>query len=176
MGCDIHIFIEVKRNGKWLKFEDDHFTLDDYDKKEYKKDKGGTPFDWRSYSMFGFLADIRNYSNCIPLSKPKGLPNDSEYLNEDGYYSGSGWGMNNTSKKEDLERDYDYHSFSYLTLRELSEFDYEKTFLDERPQTDTYGKIITYREHLGGMFFVHLEELKTLGEPDDIRIVFWFDN
>ena len=176
MGADIHLFVEIKTNGKWLKFEGDHFTLDEYEKKEYKKDKGYTPFDWRSYSMFGFLAGVRNYSNCIPLSEPKGLPNDSEYLNKGGYNYGSGWGQDNMKVKDELEHDADYHSHSYLTLRELSEFNYEKTFLDERPQTDTYGKVITYREHLNEMFFVHLEELKTLGEPDDVRIVFYFDN
>ena len=38
------------------------------------------------------------------------------------------------------------------------------------------GTVITYRENLGEMFFTHLEELKALGEPEDVRIVFWFDN
>ena len=38
------------------------------------------------------------------------------------------------------------------------------------------GKVLTYRENLEGWFFKHLEELKALGEPENVRIVFWFDN
>jgi hypothetical protein len=33
-----------------------------------------------------------------------------------------------------------------------------------------------YREFLGENFFKHLEILKTFGAPDEVRIVFAFDN
>ena len=38
------------------------------------------------------------------------------------------------------------------------------------------GKFLTYRENLGEWFFKHLNELKELGDPENVRIVFWFDN
>ncbi len=187
MGCDIHSFAEKrnKKTGKW-EVVTDHFTLDSYDQEYYKKEKGDHPFDWRSYSVFAFLAGVRNYDHCEPLSKPKGLPYDSEYLNTI---------VCNETIKQSIESDGDYHSLSYLTLKELIEFDYDKTFWNRRIYRTTYrpdgtvsgvdgasvaeegeGKMITYRENLGEFFFIHLEELKQLGEPEDVRVVFWFDN
>lgn len=170
MGCDIHSFAEVKRGGKWEKVSD-HFTLDDYDKKYYKKEKGDHPFHWRSYSTFAFLAGVRNYDYC----EPKGLPDD---LSEDVRLEYESW-------------EYDApHSASYLTAKELLDFDYDKKFWNRciTKQTsancwngaalaeDGEGEIITYRDNLGEWFFKHLEELKKLGEPENVRIVFWFDS
>lgn len=172
MGCDIHSFAEVKRNNNWEKVGD-AFSLSDYDKKLYKKDKGESPFDWRSYSMFAFLAGVRNYDRCEPLSKPKGLPYD---ISDD--------------VKEEYGEGWDCHSASFLTAKELLEFDYDKTFWNRRVSKQTSptswngaalaeegeGEIVTYRENLGEDFFTHLNELKELGKPKDVRIVFWFDN
>lgn len=187
MGCDIHSFAE-KRNKKTNKWElvTNHFTIDSFDQEYYNKEKGDCPFDWRSYSMFAFLAGVRNYDHCEPLSEPKGLPNDSEYLNTIDY---------GETKKQSIESDVNYHSLSYLTLKELIDFDYDKILWNRRIYRETYwpdgtvsggngaslaeegeGKMITYRENLGEWFFIHLEELKQLGEPEDVRIVFWFDN
>ncbi len=203
MGCDIQIFAEAKNKetGKWEKVED-QFSLDEYDKKRLGKDKGDSPFDNRNYSVFAFLADVRNYDCCEPLSQPKGLPDDSEYLNspspyEDGYNFFSGKpipeGEWQTIRK-DIEED-DYHSRSHLYLKELLDFDYDKTFWNRRITRITYredgsvagsngaclaeegeGEIVSYRKNLGDWFFVHLEELKQIGEPENVRIVFWFDN
>jgi len=173
MGCDIHSFAEVRRNNKW-EIVKEHFSLDEFNRKYYNKEKGDNPFDWRSYSMFGFLAGVRNYSCCEPISESKGIPEDvCEEI------------------KEEYERwDSDAHSASYLTLRELIEFDYNQILWDRRITREESpncfngaalanegeGKMITYREHLGESFFKHLEELNQLGELDDVRIVFWFDN
>ena len=176
MECDIHSFAERKINNKWEKVGD-HFSLSDWEKKYYKKEKGESPFDWRSYSMFAFLAGVRNYDHCEPISKPKGLPKDiSEEVKEE---YGEGW---------------DFHSASHLTLTELLDFDYDKVFWNRRVTRTVVnenggvfsngaciaeegeGSNVTYRENLGDFFFVHLNELKELGSPEDVRIVFWFDN
>ena len=171
MGCDIHSFVETKIDGKWQRFEKEVFkdSYSDNRLTEY-------PFDWRSYSMFGFLADVRNYSHCKPISAPKGLPDDSEYLNtplkepENYSYYGYDNGTAYTIKGK-IECDADYHSLSWLTFKELLDFDYEKTFWDRRVSKTTHypnggtftngaalaekgeGKTITYREHLGEGFF-----------------------
>lgn len=193
MGCDIHIWVETKKSGKWNKFRDEHFTMDEYDQKYYKKEKGHKPFNWRSYSMFAFFAGVRNYDHCEPLSEPRGFPDDSEHLNEwveDGY---SFSGDNLVQRKKMLEDNYDWHSKSYLTLKELWEFDYDKTFWNRRVTKQTgpnswtgaglaeegEGEIISYRDNLGESYFTHLNELKELSESpdlDDVRIVFFFDN
>ena len=193
MGCDIHSFAEKrnKKTGKW-EVVTDHFTLDAFGQEYYNKEKGDDPFDWRSYSMFAFLAGVRNYDHCEPLSEPKGLPDDSEYLNA---LEEPDWMGYTETKKQSIESDSNYHSLSYLTLKELLDFDYDKTFWNRRIYRETYrpdgtvsggngaslaeegeGRIVTYRENLGEFFFIHLEELKQLGEPENVRVVFWFDN
>jgi hypothetical protein len=120
------------------------------------------------------LAGVRNYDRCEPLSEPRDLPED----------------VSKEIKKEYEEWGYDAHSASYLTIKELICFDYDKKFWNRRvskqigPNSWTgtglaeegEGEIISYRENLGEGFFDRLEALKSLGEPDDVRIVFWFDN
>ncbi len=186
MSCDIHSFAEVKNksNGSWEMvdtdmfslYDSDKFYLDAYDKESTKKEKNKHPFYWQDYSMFGFLAGVTNYDCCEPLSKPKGVPND---VSNEIHYE---W----CEDKSVIP----VHSTSFLTLRELIEFDYEKTFWNRRIERqisptdfdcaataeEGEGKIISYKENLGEMFFIHLEELKKLGDLDDVRIVFWFDN
>ena len=56
--------------------------------------------------------------------------------------------------------DRDYHSESWLTVGELLAVDY--TLED--------------KQTLGPCYFDDLATLKQLGEPDDVRIVFAFDN
>lgn len=162
MGCDIHIFYEIRKNDKWVKYEEKIF-------KSYDNTYTSSPFDWRSYNMFAFLANVRNRIDIEPLSLPKGLPDDSEYLNSeytDDIYS---------SKKETLKdyyfNDWDYHSHSFFTVKELLEFDYDKDFSNKR-----YDDEDSYRKILPNGFFDDLEILKSLGEPENVRIIFWFDN
>lgn len=168
MGCDIHSFAEKKVNDKWERIEEKIFH-EDFE-----------PFGWRSYSMFGFLADVRNYSNVKPISKLKGLPEDSEYLN-----SSSEWGYKDI--KADIYNNGNYHSFSYITLEELLSVDYNFTFNDVRgtsEETCIYdpllipieGETTTLKKFLGTSFFEDLEILKTLEDPDKVRIIFYFDN
>ncbi len=35
------------------------------------------PFDWRSYGMYGFLADVRNWSVVPPIAAQRGFPSDA---------------------------------------------------------------------------------------------------
>lgn len=168
MGCDIHSFAERKLNGKWLKVEEGFIELSEDHKRIYKKEKGNEPFDWRSYSMFAFLANVRNFDCCEPISEPKGWPEDSVFL-DSMYERNDIYEDEPMTNKQDIESYA--HSWSYLTLKELLDFDYDKTFWDKREE-----EITSYREKLGREFFKQLEELKQLGEPEDVRVVFWFDS
>jgi hypothetical protein len=69
--------------------------------------------------MFGWLADIRNYSMVEPIAARRGLPAD---LSEE------------MSVVESLTRDVSGHS--WLSLSELLNFDYEATFEDRRSPDD----------------------------------------
>lgn len=188
MGCDIHSFAEVKRKNKWEKVTDEIFP-------DYGDKKTDEPFSWRSYSMFAFLAGVRNYDHCTPLSEPKGLPKDSEFLNTplESQEMRSYWTeepVKIETNFDDINNDWNYHSKSHLTLKELTDFDYETKFWNRRVTKQTApncfngaslaeegeGETVSYRENLGQGFFDVIETLKELGKPEDVRIVFWFDN
>lgn len=148
MGCDIHVQAEKRVNGKWTAID-------------------CSIFDWRSYGMFGFLANVRNYSDVPPISEPRGLPEDVDCSNEDDWLGD--------------------HSFSWLSTEELLNFDYYQEIEDRRyteqvgPNTwngaataePGNGIKTTYREFLGKHFFDDLQKLKEIGAE---RIVFGFDN
>lgn len=177
MGCDIHSFVEVKKDGKWIKDDAEQFPC--------YKSLDSEPFGTRCYSMFGFLADVRNYSNCPVIHKPKGLPIDSDYLNE---YVNPDDDKYCRPLRDELY-DCGYHSHSYLSVAELLAFDYDQKFEDLRCEETIgnvtncaaiakpgNGEITTVREFLkSSYFFEHLEILKTLGHPDNVRVVFYFN-
>lgn len=167
MGCDIHAFAEVKRDGKW-ESSGAVFPLDDLGQRWEKRSHTESPFDWRSYGMFGFLADVRNYSRVPCIQKPiDELPKDASSFVVEAYGDGG------------------YHSLNVLTAKQLLAYDYDALFEDRRCVRDRNGaalaaegegEMVTMRDFLGGHFFRDLEILKSLGEPDEVRVIFWFDN
>jgi hypothetical protein len=171
MGCDIHTAVEVRRDGEWH-WDGRAVFPSAYDEGKFVRE----PFDWRNYGMFGFLANVRNYSRVPPISEDRGLPADlsPELSDQDG---------------ADVTWLGD-HSFSWLSLAELQAFDYDQSFEDRRCTVQTgprswdgaglakegEGEATTFREFLGESFFKHLEILKTFGAADDVRVVFGFDS
>ena len=174
MGCDIHSYCEVREDGKW-KPSGAVFPLDKFGQEWEKRSHTEHPFDWRSYGMFGFLADVRNYSHVPCIQEPVyEMPEDaSEFV------------------KEEFGDGDDYHSLNVLIVRQLIEFNYNQTFWDRRVTKQVSpncwngaaladvgeGEHLTIREFLGERFFADLEIMKSLAaNPDDARIIFWFDN
>jgi len=183
VGCSIHSYAEVKhlQSGKWELVVEEIFPLDDHQKEWHKKNYTNHPFNWRSYKLFAFLADVRNSSCCLPIAPCRGLPEDwwvdeSDIEQDCCFYSDP-----NQEVRNILE---ECHSHSWLLLRELLDFDYEQKFcnrdthliIENGNQTWSEEKSMTYREHLGERFFEVLEILRSLGNPDYIRLVFWFDS
>lgn len=150
MGCDIHSRAERCINGKWEVIPNLH------------------PFDCRSYGVFGFLADVRNYSAVPPISDARGLPGDHAPEDQDNGWLGE-------------------HSQSWLSIEELLAFNYDAEIEDRRvsrqlgPNLWTGaatadpggGEMTTFRSFLGDWFFEELEKLKAAGAE---RIVFGFDS
>lgn len=211
MGCDIHLFAEERvddlekteyKNGElikglykpfWMKigkvFKNLYFnTLQPIG--DWNQITTDEPWQGRNYSLFAFLADVRNNHELKPLSQPRGLPKD----------------VSDDVKKESDEWGVDGHSHSYFTLQELLDVDWDFTVIPQsgfvdpknyklfkktgRPNewcqgtlSKDYKKIkwnVSLREFLEG-FIESLYELKEWGrinkkEPKDIRLVFWFDN
>jgi hypothetical protein len=153
MGCDIHTHAERKVDGKYEAIKDLH------------------PFDWRSYAMFGWFADVRNYSDVPPLSDERGLPDD---VSDSVRTEHMGWGG-------------DAHTASWMSVEELTAFNYDQPVEDRRVMVQLAenvvsgagtsdhggGEMTTYREFLGPAFFRDLDALVSAGAD---RIVFWFDN
>lgn len=158
MGCDIHSYVEQQNStGQWQHVSGDW------------PDDG--PFGWRSYGLFGFLADVRNSSCVPPLAAQRGLPVDLS--------------MEVILKRHEDDVIMWTHSTSWLTVDELLAFDYDATFEDRRVTVGSDGaataqpgdgKTVAYREFLGESFFRDLDELRKLNEQGSTRIVFWFDN
>lgn len=178
MGCDIHPILEVRHSdGKWHKVESyDIPGFNFYEDWDTEKQYSNFPLNWRSYGMFGFLADVRNYSQVPPLSEPRGLPSNSVWLDQVTEET-KGCSVEESNRQYVLEGGC--HSHSWLTLQELLDFNYDRMFEDRRvtKQADPgEGNMITFREFLGPTFFEHLEAMKTYGTPEDVRLVFWFDS
>jgi hypothetical protein len=169
MGCDIHAYTEWQGgDGKWHKVGD-AFPLDDFDKEWSGKDFGDSPFNWRSYGLFGFLAGVRNYSRAPVIAEPRGLPTDMSVEIR------AIW---------DEDWDLDGHTPSWLSRAELLAFDYDQTFEDRRVTRGNNGAALadvgegeqtTFREFLGAGYFRDLEVLRQVEAPE-VRIVFWFDS
>jgi len=135
MGCDIHMWAEVKKtypNPKvkpaWRTvgrvFKDDYYSKNntptlDIDGYEWNKKFTEEPYGGRNYNLFGFLANVRNGfgfagvdtgNEIKPISLPKGLPKDvSDYIKKQS----DDWGV-------------DGHSHSWLTIEELEKADWDK--------------------------------------------------
>ena len=159
MGCDIHTYVEVKKDGVWTSYE----FVDGF-------------LDCRSYGLFGFLADVRNYS-FVPTIKPPThkWPDD----------------IGDEAKKDKEIWDCDAHSFTWFTARELLYYDYSKEFEDRRCMRQTASGVwngasdagvgngikTTLREFLGEWYFNEIDKLAHLPySPDDVRVLIFFDN
>ena len=185
MGCDIHTFVEVRKGDRWeptgpIFPTSPIFPLDitvrkasEFGKEWEKRDFTEHPFDRRAYGMFGFLANVRNYSHVPTIAEPKHSfpPDVSDVIK-------TMWDCDNG------------HTLTWLTLRQLSEFDYDQVFWDRRVSKQTgpnswtgaglaedgEGEHLTIRDFLGTDFFRDITIMSTLGSLDDVRVVFWFDN
>lgn len=127
-------------------------------------------FDSRSYGTFAFLAGVRNYSDVTPIAERRGFPVNASQAVKTAY---EGWGT-------------DAHSPSWLSVSELTSFDYDQPMEDRRVTRRTAwgfdggctsepggGRMTTYREFLGEWFFKDIKKLQDAGAE---RVVFWFDN
>jgi len=220
MGCDIHMIAEVRdESGKWVKigkaFKNPWYDpnrenkIDPEDGYEWNPEFTDKPYDYRNYDLFSILADVRNGygfagvvtgEGFIPISDPKGIPDDAseeakQFMNS---YGGDG------------------HSHSFFTVAELLAYDwdqkstkqgvvgigqYEKLkgtgdvpenwcgmvsgpkILVSKPDEITpetthvvYKWEIKYSDHCKNFLSETIPTLDKLGKPEDVRILFFFDN
>lgn len=87
MGCDIHTIVEIKKENTWIGVEE-----------------CPSEFCERNYSLFAFLAGVRNSFNTKGF-EAKGFPED----------------MSEKARALEQEWGSDLHSKSFLNLKELEE-------------------------------------------------------
>ena len=108
------------------------------------------PYSNRNYRLFGALSGVRDGSMELIADMDRGLPDD---VSDELCNIFDEWGM-------------DAHSANYLYLDEILESSYYK-MSDE--DLDDLG--------VGTFFFRDVvDALLDVGEPKNVRLVFWFDN
>lgn len=156
MGADIHVFIEQKTISKnepliaeWISI--DEWVYDPYFEETCVKN----PY-WsdRNYLLFAILADLRNVYSIHPISLPRGLPDDISV---------------EVKTRSDIEGD-DAHTRSWLTLKELLEYDWKQPFWDDNNVCYPLEEMV--------IAFVNefIPRLIKIDEPENVRLVFWLDN
>lgn len=183
MGTDIHLIVEQKKNGKWERIDPpasyprNPWVLNQIEELKNKlteqdlSDPDGMYVyycekrdrDWyshRNYRVFSILADVRNGSGFagvktgekfVPISEPKGFPLDCSCYNGDEI------------PKDDREPfNFGYHDFSWLTVKELTEYNWEQT-------VNNCGAI-SWEE------FVQRQETGFNGEPNSWSGGIWSDD
>lgn len=157
MGCDIHVYLEGKlASGRWALLD---MPLDEgscitgiSDDETHVFRYGGERH--QSYPTFAALADVRNDFNITPISEPRGIPEDSSLFLKDGEFPKCYW----------LDyRDSERHSHSWLTVREILAYDWGKV---QQPWMSGEPPFLRWVR----------DKVAPLGDPDELRVVFWFDN
>lgn len=185
MGADIHLYVERKstrvRREEFLNeiFEADIPVQKEWESADkWKKNKYYDPnkpngeieyevdyddlfYRGRNYYLFAVLADVRNGWDIKPIDEPRGIPTD---LSERVQTIIDAWKG-------------DGHSHSYFTLKELLDVDWEKYhYIEEEEDGPPYiinKKKVNYLSD----FMETIDKLKKLdSDPNNIRIVFFFDN
>lgn len=175
MGCDIHLFMERRLNGRWVPVNPPPYEGEVDYAKEYpwgawmeppnpveELAQQALPFEERYPSVAHQWAFGRNYDSFARLSGVRGdgayrEPNDIPWDVCESIYQQ--WGGTD-------EGDVDWHTPTHWTLRDL-------------------GAAHAEREHDGGYgvkrISALLEEMRRICqeynlEPDHVRVVFWYDN
>jgi hypothetical protein len=146
MGCDIHLYVERRTNGKWEsadKWTPDKYSDEPYGRKPMVVDYDDSFYNGRNYNLFAILADVRNGvgfagvktgAGFVPISDPRGLPTDV------------------TSRIKEISDEWgcDGHSHSHVTLAELLEYDWtQNTIISGWVDAFTFWKWTQYKRRQG---------------------------
>ena len=154
--------------GEKPKTKFEHYVLTDFLPKEVPTENNGgswwenegklpypftdTPYQGRNYRLFGVLSGVRDTSMDSIVDWNRGLPDD---ISQDICTLTDEWGL-------------DAHSHNHIYMDEIINSKYYKMSEKERDEiglhshffSDSVNKILDFVE----------------GDPEDIRLVFWFDN
>jgi len=142
MGCDIHAHLEIKVKDEWMYYAPAYIE--------------------RWYDLFAYMADVRNYNEVEPISRPRGLPSDITQ-------------MTVLHRQEDGP---DGYSDSWLSYPEICKaVDWVLEHQDMAPEERWRWRCQSFGIWLFGSTIRDWAEYPD-SYPDyleDIRLVFWFD-
>lgn len=145
MGVYMHTTVQVRKEGIWETVDLDIFP-------------------GNHYGLYGWLADVRNYSAITPvLPEQRGVPDDFE-VEEEWVWSGG----------------YDFWGASWILASELASVDFDQTVEDRRCARGNdcgctcepgEGEKMTLAEFLGEPYVSGIKKVIARG---DARMIFWF--
>mgnify|MGYP006282672237 CR=1 FL=1 len=144
MGCDIHGLVEVNWYGDM-----DH--VDDKKKWECAIENIGS---WvgRSYDTFGLLFGVRDYANFEPVAPRRGVPDNLSNRGQERIGKDKSW----------------CHSFSYVTLAELNQVDWEATADEADSRIRVYDEEDELRFKAAGISSLSDEEEQKIRSGDEV--------
>lgn len=197
MGCDIHLYAEIKdQDGTWIEIHEEIFED-------------------RNYYLFAILAGVRNYKEIKPITEPRGIPSNCTLSVREKYeawdsdaHSASyltlaellafDWtqvfnctGMvDATTYKDWVEWRKDLgegpQMYSRMVggrnVKEISVAEMDRVVLNwnTTPNKENLYCLaswdLTYAKVSSEFWVRAIPKLLALGKPEDVRIVFWFDN
>jgi hypothetical protein len=198
MGCDIHLYVEQYNGNYWKKvnkiFDDSYFGKTD------------SPYYGRNYTLFALLNDVRNDGNVEPFNITDELPFDisnellSMFEKEEDFYHSPGvytlkqiWDFNWDEEitLEGYVNDNEYNNFrtnkkpdswcSWVGGSSVKILEHPSEIV-ERKEGIFYYYLISWKQTLRDLCSDFLNSMKKVEEklknysPEEIRIVFWFDN
>jgi len=187
MGTDIHIAVEIFYNGRW--------HLSDV-----------TPTQDRNYRAFAVLANVRNGygfggfstgDELKPISEPRGLPDDmspelrakiaqnesSDEIDEGQYFWLGDYGYSWVTLKELLEYDLDAPVLvsGYVSEEQAKHYqetgEFPRAYATWTPQPG-FVKLSWPQPIRDSAPLIQtlIDEIRGLGAPENVRLVFGFDN
>lgn len=164
MGCDIHATLEKKH---FWNFETAYAGESG---KHYDWVSAGYPFEHgssRNYALFSVLGQCgRNPKGQVSISENRGFPTISYENTPETFFAS----VSDEFKAYHEQWGVDAHSPGYATLRELREYDPDENGMPEDwlpCLVPVFGDLIRRMGRVAAEYD---------GDPDAVRIVFFFDN
>lgn len=204
MGCDIHLFIEKKTEAGWEHCSApptwNHWEMRHEERREGEWEFNGNWYSGRNYEMFALLAGVRNSHDQKPIAEPRGMPrNASLAVRRESKEWGSDGHSHSHLTLAELEAGLQGAMIRFGGRMPPSTYEaWEGDFPSEWYASCSGRVTISEAQYLAGQrperefdiecswelpadkAFEHfsklLPELRKLGAPDEVRLVFWFDN
>lgn len=115
MGCDIHPYLEIRRNGVWQSYYGPE--PDPYDEGDPDRIPQYPMMLSRNYAMFGLISATRwdpSHTGHDPIAEDRGIPHDCS-----------------PEIRELIEDDGDLHSETWFSLRDLLQVEWGKSWTEK---------------------------------------------